>query len=126
MNRDNPEFNFASGLLGAALGGALGYFGFLWSVKQGFYALVLPGALMGLGCAVLAKRRPMALAVACGVLALAVGIFCEWRVAPFIKDSSLDFFLTHLHQLRSLTLIMIVLGGVFAFWFARGSKGKSI
>ena len=126
MNRNNPVLAVVFGLISAALGGALGYFAFLWVVSQGFYALALPGALMGVGCALLARRRSMALAIACGALALVVGLFCEWRVAPFIKDRSLGFFLTDLHQLRPITHIMIALGGVLGFWFALGSKSKSI
>jgi len=124
MNNDQSAVPIARGMIGTALGAVLGYFAFLWIAKQGFYALALPGVLMGLGCALLAKRRSMAMAAACGVLAVVVGLFCEWRFAPFTKDGSLGFFLTHLHQLRPLTLIMLVLGGVFAFWFALGSKSK--
>lgn len=120
----SPSISF--GVVGAALGAVLGYFGFLWIAQQGFYALALPGALMGLGCGLLARRRSMPLAVACGLLAVIVGLFCEWRFAPFTKDVSLGFFLTHLHQLRPLTLIMLVLGGVFGFWFALGSRGKGV
>ena len=126
MNHQTPFGGLLLGLLGAALGGVVGSIGFLWIAKQGFYALALPGALMGLGCSLLARHRPMALAVTCGVLALAVGVYCEWRFAPFIKDSSLGFFLTHLHELRPITMIMIALGGGFGFWFARGSMGRSV
>jgi hypothetical protein len=38
--------------LAAAFGGAVaGHFLFLWIARQGFYALALPGALAGLGAA---------------------------------------------------------------------------
>jgi hypothetical protein len=126
MNNQTGLRSVLLGLIGTALGGVLGCFGFLWIAKQGFYALALPGALMGLGCGLLVRRRSMALAVACGVLAVSVGVYCEWRFAPFIKDASLGFFLKHVFELRPITQIMIVLGGVFAFWFALGSKGKRI
>ena len=81
---------------------------------------------MGLGCGLLAKRSSMALAVVCGVLAVVVGVFCEWRFAPFVADGSLGFFLAHLHQLRPITFIMLVLGGVFGFWFALGIRAKCL
>src|SRR5438128_12660546 len=121
MNNERGAPHLLFGLIGAVLGGALGYFAFLWIARQGFYALALPGALMGLCCLLLAKRRSIGLAVTCGALALVMGLFCEWRIAPFIKDSSLGFFLTHLHQLRPITYIMIAPGGVLGFWFALGS-----
>lgn len=129
MNEKTPvpaaSANCALPLLGAILGGALGHFAFLWIARQGFYALVLPGALLGLGAGWLAKRRSLPLAVVCGLLALALGVFSEWRFAPFLADESLGYFLVHLDQLRSITWIMIVLGGGLGFWFALGRTRSS-
>jgi hypothetical protein len=119
-----PGLVFLPGLLGAALGGALGYFAFVWLARQGFYALALPGALLGIGCALLSKHRSHVLAAVCGIGAIALGIFSEWRLSPFIKDDSFLYFLSHLHQLRPITLIMILVGGVLGFWFALRSKGR--
>ncbi len=50
-----------------------------------------------------------------------LGCFTEWRFAPFIADDSLTYFLTHLHNLKTLTLIMIVVGGLCGYWFGKGS-----
>jgi len=102
-------------LLGAIAGGVLGYFGFQWIAGQGLYALVLPGGLLGLGAS-FPRNRSTLICVVCGVLALALGLVAEWRFAPFIKDGSLGYFLTHAHQLRPITLIMIVAGAVIGFW----------
>jgi hypothetical protein len=115
--------NAGLGLAGAATGGVLGYLAFGWLAGQGFYALALPGVLLGLGAAVLAKKRSMPMAVACGILALGLGVFAEWKHFPFAKDDSLKYFLTHLPDLRPLTLIMIGLGGFGGFWFARPAPG---
>jgi len=41
-------------------------------------------------------------------------------VFPFLKDKSLAYFLAHVHQLRPLTLIMIGVGAVFAYWLGQG------
>ncbi len=60
-------------LAGALAGGLIGYFAFLWIARQGFYALVLPGALVGIGAS-LAPNRSLAMCVVCGVLALALGL----------------------------------------------------
>ena len=115
--------NVGLGLAGAATGGVLGYLAFGWLAAQGFYALALPGVLLGLGAGVLAKRKSMPLAVACGFLALGLGVFAEWKHFPFAKDDSLAYFLTHLPDLRPLTLILIGLGGFGGFWFARPAPG---
>jgi len=102
-------------LSGAVVGGAIGYFGFLWIARQGFYGLILPGALLGVGAS-LTRNRSIPLCVACGVLAVALGLFAEWRFAPFRADESLGYFASHIHQLRPITLIMVGIGGFIGFW----------
>ena len=110
------------GLLGAGLGGVIGYFAFGWLARQGLYAAVLPGALVGLGCGWLAKEKSLPLSVTCGVVALGLGVFSEWSLMPFIADGSFRYFLTHLHLLPPVKLLMLSLGGVFGFWFSLGRK----
>ncbi len=122
-DRALPLGNLALGLAGAATGGVLGYLAFGWLAGQGFYALALPGVMLGLGAGVMPRRRSMALAVTCGVLALALGIFAEWKHFPFVKDGSLNYFVTHLFDLRPFTLIMIALGCFGGFWFAKPTAG---
>jgi hypothetical protein len=102
-------------LLGAVVGGALGYLGFFWIVHQGFYALVLPGAFVGLGAGIF-KNRSVWIGVTCGLLALASGLFVEWKFAPFMADDSLGYFLGHLFLLRPITMIMIAAGTFIGFW----------
>jgi hypothetical protein len=103
------------GLVGAAIGGALGWFAFNWLVGQGFYALALPGALVGLACGVLAGGVSVINAVACTIIALALGLVLEWKHFPFNEDPGFGYFLSHVHQLRGITWIMLALGVVFAF-----------
>jgi hypothetical protein len=102
-------------LLGAAAGGALGYFAFFWIWDHGFYALALPGALVGLGAGFV-MNRSIWVAVVCGFGALALGLCTEYRRAPFIADDSLGYFLSHVHTLSPVTLLMIALGAFIAFW----------
>jgi hypothetical protein len=116
--------NTARGLLGAAVGGAAAYFITGWLARQGFYAMALPGVGVGLGAGLLVKKRCPGVATACGLLALALGVFTEWKNFPFIRDASFDYFLRHLGNLRPLTLIMIGLGTLAGFWFALGSGRK--
>ncbi len=101
-------------LLGAVSGGLLGYLGFFWLVHQGFYGLILPGGLLGIGAGVF-KAPSKYIAVICGLLALAIGFFTEWRFAPFVADESFGYFVSHLHQLRPMTLIMVAVGTLIGF-----------
>lgn len=108
------------GLLGAIVGGVVGYFVFTWLAHQGFYALVLPGALLGLGCASLMRVDSSLAGVLCALVAVPLSLFCEWCAFPFVADRSLGYFVTHMHELRAMTWIMVVLGAVFAFWLGKG------
>ena len=110
----------ALGLLGAAVGGCVGYFAFFWIARQGLYALVLPPGLLGYAAGLCARRRSTPLALLCGVAGLALGLFTEWRFAPFAADQSLAYFLTHLHALRPLTMLMLALGAFLSYRLALG------
>jgi hypothetical protein len=107
------------GLIGAAAGGTLGFFLFGWAVKQGFYAMIVPGALLGLGCAVLARHPSRIRGAVCGVAGLLLGFYTEWSFFPFDADDRLSYFSTHVHQLTPLSLLMIGLGGLSAYWFGK-------
>jgi hypothetical protein len=109
---------------GALVGGILGYLAFFWIAAQGFYGLVLPGGLLGLGAG-LGKPRTVWLAVACGLAATALGLVAEWRYAPFVKDDSLTYFLLHIHELKPITLLMIGLGGLVGFWVPYGRTRRA-
>src|SRR6266487_261042 len=115
--------NTLRGLLGAALGGAAGYFITGWVLRQGFYALALPGACLGLGAGLLVRKRCQGLAIVCGLLALALGLFTDWMYFRW-PDPSLGYFLRHLGDLPPLKLILIGLGTLGGYWFALGVGGK--
>jgi hypothetical protein len=108
------------GLAGAVVGGAIGYFAFAFLLKQGLYSLVLPGFLMGMACGWASGRKSQPLGIACAVTALALSLLAEWQCRPFAADPSLGFFITHLHWLRPVTWLMLVLGVVTAYWFGVG------
>jgi hypothetical protein len=80
--------NFTRGLAGALVGGAAGFFAFGWLAEQGFYAMALPGIALGVGAGVAARHRSRVLATMCGLLALGLSIFAEWKNFPFVKDNS--------------------------------------
>jgi len=120
MNASTQPNVWLRAMLGAATGSVTGYFAFFLLASQSFYALALPGACLGLSAGWLSGRRSVAIGVCCGLLALCLGGFTEWRFAPFVKDGSLAYFIAHVHQLKPVTLIMITVGGLFGFWFGMG------
>ena len=102
MNANVRKASWPLGLTGAVVGGALGYLAFFWMARQGLYALVFPGAALGLGCGLLARGYSQRLGIVCGSVALLLGLLTEWRFAPFVADGGLRFFLAHLGDLRPL------------------------
>ena len=123
MENNVKTTNWLLGIVGGIVGGALGYFAFFVLASQGFYAMVLPSALLGLGCGLLSGMKSNVLGIGCGLLAVLLGCFTEWRFDPFIDDGSFAYFITHVHKLKSMTLIMIAVGGLFGFWFGKGRAG---
>ncbi|MBS0206008.1 MAG: hypothetical protein JSS49_24210 [Planctomycetes bacterium] len=103
-------------LVAAVAGATVGYFGFGWMLKQGFYALILPGAFAGLAASHF-HSKSIAVSIASGLVALAAGLLAECHFHPWIKDQSLTYFLAHVHQLKPLTLIMLSVGTIMGFWF---------
>jgi hypothetical protein len=96
--------------VGAVLGGVIGYWGFVWFASQGFYAMVLPGGLIGAG---IGKSKSIWPATLCCVAALALGLFTEYR---FEGANSLGDFLRHIPELPPATLLMIAAGAFLGFW----------
>src|ERR1700746_2246238 len=90
------------GLIGAVIGGALGYYIFMWIASQGFYGLMIPGALLGLGCSFLTQTRSHVLGLICAVAASALGLYSEWKFSPFVADNSFGYFLRHVTELLPL------------------------
>jgi len=93
----------------------VGYLAFAYLAARGFYALVLPGGLLGLSAGI-PRSRSIAVPILCGVLAIAAGLVTEYRFAPFVADSSLSYFLAHVGTLQPVTLVLIALGGLIGFW----------
>jgi hypothetical protein len=102
-------------IAGAAIGGVLGYFAFFWVYSYGFYGMVLPGGLLGIGAG-LGKSRSVWLAAGCGIAALMLGLVTEWRRETWVRDPSFTYFLMHVPQLNPITLLMIAAGAGLGFW----------
>ena len=107
------------GLIGAIAGGIVGFYGFGWFYRYGFYAMILPGALLGAGCGLLAGTRSHLRGALCAAAALALSLYTEWAFFPFIADGSFGYFLRHIPDLRPVSLLMIALGTFAGFYFGR-------
>ena len=70
----------------------MGHFAFLWIARQGFYAIILPGALIGFAGGWAIQRQTLAsgavFGIVCAVIAVIAGLVSEWRLRPFIADNS--------------------------------------
>lgn len=112
---------YALGAAGALVGGWLGYLAVGALLRfAGLYILGLSGALAGMGCAFLSRRRSLALGIFCAVVGMGLSCYTEWRKFPFIKDASFGYFIAHLGDLRPRFWIMTALNAVFGYWFGVG------
>ncbi len=108
--------NMVSGVIGACLGSVVGFLAFRWLLSQGFYAIALPGFFVGFFAGSFLRRRSKIVEILCILLALIMGLFCEWYFFPFSSHKSLFYFLSHLHLLKSITWIMIILGVFMGYY----------
>jgi hypothetical protein len=101
--------------VGAVVGGIIGYYGSVWFWRHGFYAMVLPGGLLGIGAAV-GKSKSILPAILCCIAAIVLGLFTDWSIEPFQADDSLGFYFKHISDLEPVTFLMIAAGAFVAFW----------
>jgi hypothetical protein len=106
-------------LAGAAGGAVIGVAICRWLYHQGLYAMILPGACLGLGAHLTSLDRSTIRGVVLGLAALVGGFVAEWWIRPFLADESFAYFLRHLSDLLPWTYLMIGLGAAFAFWWGR-------
>jgi hypothetical protein len=105
------------GLIGATAGAFAGYHAFAWFHSQGFYAIVVPGALIGLGFGYASGTRSKGLGAICAGLAVAFSLFVEWR---FVVHGDIEVFLNNLQHLSGVTWLMILLGTWCAYSYGMG------
>ena len=119
MSARDRILNIVLPIIGGAIGGTVGYFLFFWITRQGFYAMIAPGALLVLGCGLMARTRSMTRGIVCGVIALILGVYAEWKFAPFVDDSSFTYMATNIQKLKPITQGLIGIGGLIAFWLGK-------
>ena len=55
-----------------------------------------------------------------------LGLYTEWKFAPFKADSSFAYLVSHAAELKPLTQIMIVAGAFFAYWLGKDGGYRSL
>ena len=78
--------------------------------------MAIPGAFLGLGCGLLARHRSIPRGVFCAVAALGLSLFTEWKFHHFLEDPSFTFMLRHVQDLSPVTLLMMGIATIVAFW----------
>jgi hypothetical protein len=114
--------DFVPGLVGSLVGGFLGYFLVEWLRRQGFYTIVLPGALAGLGCGLFSVTSSRVRGILCALEAAAFGLISEWLIMYGPKEKTLDNFLGFLAQFKNeplITPLMLALGVFLGYWWGR-------
>ncbi|MGO9598794.1 MAG: hypothetical protein ACLP7Q_12465 [Isosphaeraceae bacterium] len=113
--------------LGALAGGLLGYYTFQWLYYHGFYGMMIPGALIGLGSGLLTQAPSKARGFVCAATAMGQSVLMEWKFFPFIASSRFRYFVRHFLEVNSVHLAMIAAGAFFAYWLAKdaGFRGRS-
>ena len=124
-DQSNLAVQLPLGILGALLGGVIGFFLFQFLHAQGLYFMVLPGALVGLGCGFAARSRSIVFSIIAMVIAIPVAIFCEWKTDAFFCDDGqtlmgIGEYVSRMVELRGKQLpIFIGLNALIALWLGR-------
>jgi len=108
------------GLLGAIIGGGVGWFAYFWLLDQGYDGLMIPGALVGVGFNLLSTRSAWSFGFACAVMGLGLMLVCEWQSLANFHDGPFLDFLSNLHKLNTPNKIMLAAGTLMAFWIGKG------
>ena len=117
-SRDSIAVSFVRGVVGAVIGGVIGWFAFDWLLSHGFYALALPGALVGWGFGLLSRRSMLIGGLFCAVAGFALMVVCHWSHS--VTDDSLLHYVTHQHQISQTTYLFLAIGTLFSFWLGKG------
>lgn len=117
--QSNQPIVLLRGLGGAIVGAAVGYVLFRVLYRNGLYGIMLPGVLLGTGAGWAARTRSQTLGILCAVLAVGATLFTEWHVR-FSQNNTFVSFLSNLHTLGTVPLVMMAFGVAAAYSFGQG------
>ena len=114
-----PIKNFIFGVLGGITGGVVGGFICRFLADQGLYAVVIPGALVGLGFGLAAKKGHIVFGLVSGIMGLLAGLMTQWLV--YSNEPSFFKLVAELKDYHVMTFILLGLGTLLAFSFGKGN-----
>jgi len=105
----------ALALVGAVIGGVLGYFAFYWLVSNmGLAFVALPGAAVGFGRIAATRTRSVIVAAMCGVGAIGLGLYI-----------ANEFYAGGITATPPMGWGGIILGAFAAIWFGLGRRKRT-
>jgi hypothetical protein len=117
--------DFVPGLLGGLVGGYLGYLIVAYALRNhGMWVPIIPGALAGLACGQLSWTSSTPRGIINGLVGLGIAIYTQWMLfnPPFEFDKTFPGYVVNLPKLPPLTLILIAVNGLIAFWWGREQR----
>jgi hypothetical protein len=118
--------DFARRSAGAAVGGAIGVAAYWLMLRSAYCMPGVAGIGLALGVSTAARSRSIVWGLVTAVLAAVLSVAADWWFRPFLDDPSLSFYLRHLHDLSSLTLVSLLVAPVLGFYFGRGRAPKRL
>lgn len=123
-NKSKPIKTYAIALILSIIGSIVGYFACLYLAKSGFYSLVFVGVGAGLLGGILLKEKNYKIGLMCGLISIFGSLLTESLLFPFKADHSFQYFISNVHKLKTITLIMIAVGAFIAFRMGMGVRAK--
>lgn len=104
------EGSFLGGLIGAAVGTVIAWYLFLYLITNfGWVAVAMPGAVVGLGRAVMMRGKSWILAGICAAIGLAMPLYIIFTRTQHTMESLSDF-----------NKLGIFIGGAIGFYLGLG------
>ena len=113
---------FVPGLLAGLVGGCAGYFLVAYLMaSHGLWVPILPGAFAGLACGQLSPVASRRRGLLNALFVVGLVVYAQWKLfsPPFRFDGTLRDYALHLHLLPPITLLVMGINVVVAYWWGR-------
>ena len=110
------------GLLAGVAGGIAASFLLKFLMAwQGLWMPIITGAIVGLACGQASPVASRARGLIIALFTLGLVVVIQWQrwTPPFETDGSLSDYVQHLHELPAMTLVLMAINVVIAYWWGR-------